>query len=146
MWTVSTGKGHRCLRLHRGMSTHTSNIYRAVMQCTPRCSRIRDPALLSHTVAARVFTHARVPYFSLMCQRPLWSKCQRLTHCADVLVRPTAAEDLTTPSCRKVLTRLHAFQGYCIYIIHEVNRRVFCTLSEFITRYLRANNLSDFCC
>ena len=121
MWTVSTGKGHRCLRLHRGISTHTSNLYRAVMRCahttevmpyymyyvrmpTPVAHGCWTPPCYRRLVAARVFTHARVPYFSLMCQRPLWSRCQRLTHLADVLVRTTASVDLTTPTCRKVMT------------------------------------------
>ena len=144
-----------------------------------RCLRIRDPALLSHMVAARVFTHAQVPYFSLMRQRPLWSKCQRLTHHADVLVRPTAAEDFMSPTWQGIfsgspcyaLPKHFAFdlttKWYLLHlelmpvdarrggkfldpsrllskrywIINEVNRRVICTLSELITRYLRVQQL-----
>ena len=76
----------------------------------------------------------------LMRQKPTRSTVSNRHHTldfADVLVRPTAAVDLTTPTCRKVLTCLLSFQGYYIYSIYEVNRRVFCTLSEFIYRVLR---------
>ena len=84
------------LGLHT-ISTHASNLYRAVMQCARATEMapyhiyfVRVPTPVTHgcwtppcyrrLVAVRVFTHVRVPYFSLMCQRPLWSKCQRLTH------------------------------------------------------------------
>lgn len=54
---------------------------------------------------------------------------------ADVLVRTTASVDLTTPTCRKVITNVYnSLSRRPHSCANEVNRRVFCTLSEVISR------------
>ena len=129
------------------MSTHTSIIFIVPeFQCTPRCSRIRDPALLSHMVAARVFTHAQVPYFSLMCQRPLWSKCQRLTHHADILVRPTACRRFyNTNLLESFLTIAVCFQSVTESLTRSTEG-FSAPLASLLHAISVSNNLSDFCC
>ena len=54
---------------------------------------------------------------------------------------PPLAADFTTPTCWKVLTCLFTFEDRWSYAIYEVNRKVICTLSELITRYLRVQQL-----
>ena len=65
---------------------------------------------------------------------------------ADKLVRTTASVDLTTPTCRKVLTKLIFFSQRLHHCANEVNRRVVCTLSEVCSRVFSSAQrvLSDF--
>ena len=90
-----------------------------------------------------------------MRQKPTRSTVSNRHHTlafTDVLVRPTAAVDLTTPTCRLLyelgyartifyITQMGSYdlpdtsKDPTFYGVFEVNRRVICTLSEFIIPY-----------
>lgn len=147
MWTVSTGKGHwHVYFVLQYVHPYINNIYSArVPMHSSLLTDTRPRLAIAYGCGTRIYPRTGAILLA-MCQRPLWSKCQRLTHHADILVRPTACRRFyNTNLLESFLTLAVCFQSVTESLTRSTEG-FSAPLASLLHAISVSNNLSDFCC